>query len=75
MPRAKKPEHLDPNIPAGTKKPKVGEDKRPWSVTGPDGNTVIKCWYKSTADDYAKMMGKGYKAAKIPNMRLLKEPV
>lgn len=75
MPRRKKPEHTDPNVPAGTKKPKTGEDKRPWSVAAPDGTIVAKMWYKSTADDYAKLMGKGYKAVKVPNMRLLKEPV
>ena len=49
--------------------PKAGEDKRPWSVLAPDGSVHAKMWYEDTANELARIMGKGYKPARVIRRR------
>lgn len=40
------------------KPPPTGVDRRPFKVVDKEDNTIIRCWYKETAEAYIKSVGR-----------------
>jgi hypothetical protein len=68
-PEPRRSKYVDKGHKIGVVTKPPGKDTRPWMVLDPDNNIAARMWYEETAVELARMMGKGYKAARVIRRR------